>query len=212
VAIAFFTLTALVAVADWFAVARRLHHVELVAKPATLVLLIVAAGFADLGDAKPWVIAALVLGLLGDIALLFAGEGAADAPFMVGLGSFLLGHIAYVVAFAVHGVRLLNVLAGLLVVLGVTMLALPRVLRGANRSAGPGLATVVGVYAGLLGAMTVFGVGTTAILTAIGAVLFLGSDLTLAWGRFVQPLLRGPILVIVTYHLAQLFIVIGLVR
>jgi uncharacterized membrane protein YhhN len=212
VTVAFLGLTALAAVGDWFAVARRLHHLEVVAKPATLALLIVATCFADLGDAKPWVMAALVFGLLGDIALLFTEEGSADAPFLVGLGSFLVGHVAYLVGFTVHGVRGLHLLAGLLVVAGVTVLALPRVLRGANAADGPGLATIVGVYGGVLGAMTVLGIGTTAVLTALGALLFLTSDLTLAWDRFVQPLLRGPLLVIVTYHLAQLFIVIGLIR
>ena len=60
--------------------------------------------------------------------------------------------------------------------------------------------------------MTVLGFGTAAIATAIGVLLFLASDITLAWGRFVQPLLRGPLIVAVTYHLAQFLIVIGMVR
>jgi uncharacterized membrane protein YhhN len=60
--------------------------------------------------------------------------------------------------------------------------------------------------------MTVLGFGTAAVATAVGALLFLASDTTLAWNRFVQPLRRGPVLVAVTYHLAQLLIVIGLLR
>ncbi|MCU1659241.1 MAG: YhhN family protein [Pseudonocardiales bacterium] len=210
--VAFLVLTALVAAADWVAVARRMRGVELAAKPLTLVLLIVAAGFADLGDAKPWVVAALVFGLLGDVALLFADEGSTDVPFLIGLGSFLVGHLAYVAAFSRHGLHGLDVVAGGLVVGGATVLALPRVLRSARRSGGTGLAAVVGLYAAALATMTVLGVGTAAVLTAIGALLFLASDLTLAWDRFVQPLLRGPVLVAVTYHLAQLLIVIGLIR
>jgi uncharacterized membrane protein YhhN len=209
---AFLILTVLVAVIDWFAVARRRHRVEVVAKPATLLLLIVAACFADLGDAKPWVVAALVLGVLGDIALLFTEAGAADVPFLIGLGSFLLGHVAYLAAFTRHGLHGLQVIAGALVVAGAVALALPRVLRGARASGGTQLAAVVTLYAAVLGAMTVLGFGTAATLTALGALLFLGSDLVLAWTRFVQPLLRGPVIVIVTYHLAQLFIVIGLMR
>jgi uncharacterized membrane protein YhhN len=209
---AFLILTVLVAVIDWFAVARRAHRVELVAKPATLVLLIVATCFADLGDAKPWIVAALVFGVVGDIALLFAADGAADTAFMTGLGSFLLGHIAYLAGFASHGLHALHLLAGALVVAGAIVLALPRVLRGARAEGGQQLAAVVGIYAAVLGAMTVLGFGTAAILTALGVTLFLASDLVLAWNRFVQPLLRGPVLVIVSYHLAQLLIVIGLLR
>ncbi|MCF8043157.1 MAG: lysoplasmalogenase [Desulfarculaceae bacterium] len=42
------------------------------------------------------VITGLVLGFIGDICLALKG----DAPFKTGLVSFLLGHVAYVVAFA----------------------------------------------------------------------------------------------------------------
>lgn len=42
------------------------------------------------------VLAGLVLGLVGDVCLALKG----DAPFKAGLVAFLLGHVAYVVAFA----------------------------------------------------------------------------------------------------------------
>jgi len=216
--VGFLILAGAVAVSDWFAVSRRLYRIEYLAKPLTLVLLIVAACFADLGATKPWVLAALGLGLLGDIALLFseenqpAGEAPPDVPFLIGLGSFLFGHIAYLIAFTRHGLHPIQLLAGGLVVVGAAALALPKTLRGARRQGGRELAVPVGGYAALLSAMTVLGFGTAAVVTAIGALLFLLSDLTLAWGRFVQPLLRGPVIVAVTYHLAQLLIVIGLIR
>ena len=60
--------------------------------------------------------------------------------------------------------------------------------------------------------MTVLGFGTAAIATTIGALAFLASDTTLAGNRFVQPMVRGPVIVIVTYHLAQILIVVGLIR
>jgi uncharacterized membrane protein YhhN len=211
----FIVLTGLAAIADWVAVARAQHRFELVAKPLTLVLLIVAAGFADLGTAKAWVLAALVLGLLGDIALMFtrlAPQGAADAAFLGGLTCFGLGHLAYVVAFIRHGLHGWQVLAGVLVVGGASALLMPRVLRAAKASGGGVLAGAVAVYGAALGAMAILGFGTGAVATAIGALLFLASDATLSWDRFVQPLLRGPIIVIVTYHVAQVLIVIGLIR
>ncbi len=216
--VALLVLAGLVAVGDWYAVARRLRHVEYVAKPLTLLLLLGAAGFADFGPAKPWVLAALALGLLGDVALLFAAEDATredenpDTAFLTGLGCFLFGHLAYLVAFARHGLHPVQALAGVLVVAGASALALPRILRGADRDGGPTLAVVVGGYSVVLGAMAVLGFGTAAVATAVGALLFLASDTTLAWNRFVQPLRRGPVLVAVTYHLAQLLIVIGLLR
>jgi len=212
VTVALFVLTGLLAVVDWVAVVRGRHQIELIAKPLTLVSLIIAAGLSDLGPAKPWVLAALVFGLVGDIALMFAEHGAADALFMLGLGSFLLGHVAYLVAFTRHGLHVWQILAGALVAVGVAALVTPRVLRSARHTGGPALAAAVGGYGLALAAMTTLGFGTAAIATAIGALLFLFSDATLAWDRFVRPLLRGPVIVIVTYHLAQVLIVIGLIR
>jgi len=207
-------LTAVVAVVDWVAVARDVRLLELAAKPLTLAVLIAATVFADAGPAKPWLVAALVLGLLGDVFLMFSDEtsSSADGAFMAGLGSFLVGHLAYLVAFTRHGVHGWQMLAGALVVGGVSALAVPRVLHGARDRGGGVLAGAVGVYAAALGAMTILGFGTAAVATAIGALLFLASDTAIAWQRFVHPLLRGPLLVIVTYHLAQLLIVVGLIR
>lgn len=212
---AFLVAAGLVALVDWFAVSRRWRGLEYAAKPLVLALLIVAAASVDLGEVKPWVLAALVLGLLGDVALLFTDEHRpveADVPFLIGLGSFLLGHVAYVIAFVRYGLHPIQLLAGALVVIGAAVLALPRILRGAREEGGVSLALAVSAYATVLSAMVILGFGTAAVVTATGALLFLVSDLTLAWGRFVQPLLRGPVIVVVTYHLAQGLILIGLIR
>jgi uncharacterized membrane protein YhhN len=216
--VTFLVLAGLAAVVDWAAVARGRHAVELAAKPITLALLVVAAGFADVGAAKPWVVAALALGLLGDIALLFShAENGADgdepsAAFFVGLGAFLLGHLAWIVAFARHGVHSWQLLAGALVVAGGLGLVAPRVLRGASAAGGQVLAGAVAGYSATLAAMVVFAFGTTAVATAAGGALFLVSDSTLAWDRFVRRLVRGPVIVMVTYHLAQGLLLIGLIR
>jgi uncharacterized membrane protein YhhN len=203
-------VAALLAVGDWAAVHLRLYHLEYLLKPATLVVLVALAAVADLGDPKPWVIGALVFGLLGDVCLMLS-SGRTDPPFLVGLGAFLIGHIWYLVAFGVAGLHGVQLLAGLLVAAGVGGLALPAVLRGAARSAGRAFASIVATYAALLSAMTVFGVGTGIIATAIGAVLFLCSDTLIARERFVRAVPHGDLLVIVTYHLAQFLILIGLI-
>ncbi len=176
-------------------------------KPLTLALLVAAAATADLGAARPWVVAALAFSLVGDVALLRRDEVA----FLVGLCAFLLGHLCYLVAFAQVGLHPADVVIGALVAAAVSGFALPRVLRGAAAEAGSGFAAAVALYALVLGAMTALGVGTAIVATAVGAVLFLASDTVLAWERFVVPLRHGPLAVVVTYHLAQLLIVIGLV-
>lgn len=209
-----FVLTALVAVGDWLAVWQRFFRIEYVLKPLTLVLLVAATATSDIPGIKAWVLAALLLGLVGDVALLVTKDepGRIDAAFLLGLGAFLVGHICYLGAFARHGQHLTQALAGLLVVAGIAALSVPRILVRAARTGGQELVAIVGAYAGMLAAMAVLAVGTASLLTALGGVLFLVSDTVLAWDRFVRPLRRGPVVVVVTYHLAQALIVLGLVR
>ena len=205
-------LTGCAAAVDWMAVQQRLFRIEYVFKPATLALLIAAAAVADLGPAQPWVLLGLALGLVGDVALMLSNKDRTDLPFLLGLGSFLIGHGAYLGGFLRQGVRTIDVLAGLLVVLGLFVLVLPKVLRGAAEQAGRAFAAIVGVYAAAVGAMTVTAVGTGLIAAAIGGVLFALSDTTLGYQRFVRKLKYGDLFVIVTYHVAQYLFVIGLIR
>jgi uncharacterized membrane protein YhhN len=208
-----FILAAVAAVGDWFAVLRHLYRLEYILKPLTLALLIAAAATADLYFVKGWVIAALAFGLLGDVGLMLSDEHkpGPDTPFMLGLGSFLFGHICYVAAFLRYGVDGLHVIAGLLIVAGVAVLTLPDVLSGAKRVGGVELAAVLGAYALMLSSMTVFAIGIGLLLTALGGILFLASDTLIAAQRFIRSVPHGKLLVMVTYHLAQIFIVAGLV-
>jgi uncharacterized membrane protein YhhN len=211
---ALFVLTAAAAAGDWLAVWKRLFRIEYVLKPLTLVLLLAAAASADLPVTKGWVLAALVFGLIGDVALMLSKDPLAklDAAVLIGLGAFLVGHICYLGAFARYGQHGLYLLAGLLVVVGVAALTLPKILVRAKAMGGPELLAVVGTYAAMLAAVAVLAVGTASVLTAIGGLLFLGSDTVLAWERFVKRLPNGPVLVIVSYHAAQVLIVLGLIQ
>lgn len=201
-----------VAFVDWVAVYRQLFRLECLAKPLTLLLLVIAAGAADLGPGHPWIVAGLACGLVGDIALLFDRPHGSDVPFLCGLGAFLVGHALYVVGFLRSGQHGLGLLVGGLLVAAIAGLTLPAVLRGAARQAGRGFAALVAGYAAALATMAVLGAGTGFALTGCGGVLFLVSDVALAWNRFVRELRYGALLVIVTYHLGQALIVLGLIR
>lgn len=201
------------AVVDWIAVQLRLFRVERLAKPATLALLVAAAAVADLAAPKVWVVAALAFGLAGDVGLLLSrDDGPPDAPFLAGLGAFLVGHACWIVAFARYGPSGLDVLAGALIVGGIAGLWLPDVLRGAAGSAGTAFAWVVLGYATALAAMAVLAVGTAVVATAVGGILFVASDTMLARERFATPVPYSRLLVIVTYHLAQGLMLFGLIR
>ncbi|GAB2485092.1 lysoplasmalogenase [Jatrophihabitans fulvus] len=202
------------AVGDWAAVHRRLFRLEFVLKPATLGVLLAAAVVADLGPAHPWIVAGLALGLVGDVAIALADNVSDPDPldprFLTGLVSFLLGHLAYVVGFVRTGVHPLPLLAGLLVAAGIGGLTLPPVLRRAAGDGGAPLVAAVAVYGAVVAAMAGFGSGTQVVLVALGGVLFVVSDAVIARERFVARSAHGPVLIAVTYHLAQFAIVLGL--
>ena len=210
--LAFLVVCACAAALDWVAVQLRLFRIEYVAKPLTLAALVVAAALADLGPAQPWIVAGLACGLIGDIALMRSDKDRADPAFLAGLGAFLVGHVAYIVGFLRQGVRSIDVLAGLLIVGGLFVLVMPAVLRGAAERSGRAFAGIVAGYGGAVGAMAVCAIGTGLVTPAIGGGLFAVSDSTLGYQRFVRRVPYGDLLVIVTYHVAQFLIVVGLAR
>ena len=206
-------LTAVVAVADWGAVARGRKDLETWLKPATLVLLIgtvVAAG--ALGhSAGVWLVAALVLGLVGDVALL---DDTVEWRFIAGLAAFLVGHLAYVVCFlgiGTDGGWWLYVGAALLgVALGVGRVS--AILAGARRDGGVRLVVPVVVYMLVITAMTISGWETESWWIAIGSSVFVASDTILANNKFVKPLSWARPAIMVTYHVGQALIAVGVLR
>lgn len=204
--------TAVVAIGDWLAVRGRYFHLEYLLKPATLALLILAAASSDLPGTKAWVLAALALSLVGDVALMMSPDetGRIDPLFLGGLTAFLFAHVCYLGAFAAYGVHAGYAGVGAVIAGVVAAVVLPRIVVAARRIGGVALASTVVAYALVLGGMVALAVGTTAELTAVGGVLFLVSDTVLAWGRMVAPVPQGPVTVAVTYHLAQLCLVLGM--
>lgn len=197
----------MLALIDWYAVARGDRRTETWAKPATLVALIVAAlvlGATD-SSAGAWLLIALVLGLAGDVFLL----GDSDTRFRLGLAAFLVGHLAYVASFISLGLdpQGWNYLAFL--VLGACLLATRQVAASTYLRGGLGLAAPVAVYTVVIGAMVIYAFTTGVPLIAAGATVFAVSDTVLARDRFVHPWDGARLLVMVTYHVGQALIVAG---
>jgi uncharacterized membrane protein YhhN len=193
-------------------VAREQRAVIYVVKPLTLVLLIGAALALDPTDdaVRAWFVAALVLSLAGDVFLMLPEETRLPAPpFLLGLASFLLGHVAYVVGMAVDHRSWPMTAVGLVVVgAGVGAVA-PRVLRGVGEAA-PEMRVPVMAYMAVISTMGVAAFGRTVVVGIVGALLFLASDSLLAINRFVQPSRALHVAVMVTYHLAQAALVVSL--
>lgn len=209
-------LTSLAAVAvaaplDWWAVAVRGRRREWVLKPLVLVLLGVAAWAMGASESTAgwWLLAALGLSLAGDVALLSDSE----PRFIVGLGSFLAAHVALVVAFSHLGMPRADLgLVGLALVVTMVAVVGRRVVPATRAAGGAVLAGAVAAYMGVIGAMVVAAWATGHLLVALGATVFMVSDAVLALDRFVRARRFGPLTVIVTYHLGQVLIVLGVLR
>lgn len=199
---------AVAAVVDWVAVATGHRGVEQVAKPAYVVLLAAVAWLLHAEQTVPgvWLLMGLALCLLGDALLL----SDSDRAFGFGLVTFLLAHVAFIGAVTAMDRRAPvwpGVAAGLVaVVLVVAFVLWPM----ARRSMAEGLPPTV--YALVLGTFVVVAWWWGQVLVAAGASLFFVSDGLLAARRFWRELPGSGVSVMVTYHVALLLLVFGVLR
>ena len=205
---------ALVATAavNWRSVLRAEQAVESITKPLVVVLLMALAwmlhqqGRVEGAPALLPVLVALVLCLVGDVALLESTE----TRFLVGLGAFLLAHLAYI--WAILGV---TPAAGfpwlLLVAVPAVVLLLAKVGREIVSHSGEQKVPVL-VYQLVLCTMLLVAASRGDWLLLLGCGVFVTSDAVLGHNRFVRARPWAPLTVIVTYHLAQALIVVALFR
>jgi len=86
-----------------------------------------------------------------------------------------------------------------------------RIIVSSVRTGHPALLGPVVVYLAVLSAMVVVAWGTLVPLAMAGALLFFVSDAVLAGNEFVRQHRFASVVVMVTYHLAQLLLVLSLV-
>lgn len=212
---AFFVAIAF-ALLDWFAAWKENRVLLYIAKPATLLFVIVwTLQVSGWQGAMLWFGLGLVLSLAGDIALLFPPR-----YFMLGLGFFLLAHLAFIFGFNVQlppSSRMTFIVA---VIVGISGARILRVIRAGiarlpapNKMMRASLAYGIALALMLLSALLTFfnPVWSTkaAAVSAVGAGFFFLSDTTLSYDRFVKKIPHGRFWVHVTYHLGILGIVSG---
>jgi uncharacterized membrane protein YhhN len=193
-------ISALLAIAaDW---EERRHRAFYLLKPLTTTLILAAALSqvpASGAEYRDCVVIALALSLAGDICLMFEGDG----WFTGGLGSFLLAHVGFMVAF-LKGVTLALppawTLLPLLYGLGLCAWLLPR--------AGS-LRIPVALYCLVLLGMTLTAAlrlhqlgGRPALLAVAGALLFVVSDSSLALRKFAGLYRGAQALILSTYWIS----------
>ena len=207
-----------VAVAELVAIAAQLEQLRMVCKPLIMVTLgayyLLSAG----EDRSFVVILAIFFSLGGDVSLMF--DSINPIYFMMGLISFLISHVFYIIAYRQHqrndetdslqGIQKLRaafpiVLAGT----GLVVILYP--------SLGD-LKVPVIVYALVLVVMALnalFRLGRTNVvsfwLVFVGAMFFMVSDSLLAINKFLTPLSYSGLLIMSTYMAAQFLIIEGLI-
>jgi alkenylglycerophosphocholine/alkenylglycerophosphoethanolamine hydrolase len=184
---------------------RRVRWLEVVFKPVTTLLLFAVIGVPTTTFAR-LVTAGVALSLVGDVALLWD----TDKAFMVGLGAFLLAHIAYVIAFLGVAVWSPHVAVVAVVVSVSSIILLRATWKGAAGMHGPTIAYGVVITTMVVSASATLG-GPLALapFAAVGAVLFYVSDSSLAINKFRRPVPHIPLLAFGVYWLGQLGIAIA---
>ena len=174
------------------------------AVPIALLLGWVLSHARVVSEGYRWAIAAGLLFSMGGDLLLLSHE-----RFREGLASFFVGHVCYTIAFTIASAGALR--PGVLLVLllvggGILRVLWPHVARER---------IPVACYVAMISIMAWTAIGRDAasttpqpsgLLAAIGALVFMVSDATLALDRFVRPWRGAHAAVMVTYYGAQILI------
>lgn len=196
------------AVFDWIAVATASRRAEYLLKPATMIPLIIAAATMDCTrpEQRNWFVVALVLSLLGDVFLMLPDE---DTYFVPGLGSFLLGHLAYIGGLIVGDLNSVAFVVGVLIVASLIVAIAPKIVAGAVKH-DRRLGVPILAYILVISVMVASAIGTGVAAAIAGAALFYLSDFNIGWSRFVNNYPASRIVIITTYHAAQILLVVSL--
>lgn len=209
------TVALIVALLDWIAVAKKWKLLEYFAKPGVMIVLLAwlwsVSGFSG---HLTWFALGLIFSLAGDVFLMLPRE-----QFIAGLVAFLLAHIAYTIGFTetLPPVTIISLIMA--IVVGTTS---TRIYRGVSRtlvaSNNRDLKIPLLMYTIIISVMLLAALLTlvrpdwstgSALMVSTGAVLFYLSDAFLAWNKFVGPIRRGNLIVIISYQLGQILITVG---
>jgi uncharacterized membrane protein YhhN len=200
---------------NWLAAIFNWRKTFVFTKPLVLILLLTIFMILSKGDLQLlWFYLALGFSLAGDSLLLYPTRA-----FILGLVAFLFAQVAYIMGLnAILPPLIPTLLAALVVGLLVLMVFLVFQAEVRKKPDLKRMRPAILLYALMLSVMALSAVlnrfkpawnPTAACLTAIGGILFLSSDLMLAYNRFVHQFRSSHILVMMTYHLAQLLLVLG---
>lgn len=217
----YFFLVFIIAIVDWYAVWKDNNKLRYLTKPLTLLSLILWFTISG-GWQGPTEIfgVGLIFSLAGDIFLLKQIVKARPFFFQLGLVSFLIVQVLYIIGFndAIPSVSISFVV--LLCIAGIIAFFMTRYIVGGLRTTPEGkkqqapvilymIALSLMFFSAVLTLLRPEWALVPACLVSIGGALFFTSDTVLASDEFVKPYKYAGIILIITYHLAQIAIVSG---
>jgi uncharacterized membrane protein YhhN len=163
---------------------------------------------------KKWILAALFFSWVGDVVLLF--QESKSIFFLLGLSSFLIAHAFYIFFF--HNIRVIENIKSNLWLLVIVVIYYAVLITLLSPHLGD-MKLPVRIYGIVISFMFMLAMHMLFIKNKIagrwmmiGALLFVLSDSLLAINKFYQPFEAAGIIIMLTYGLAQLFIIEGAIR
>jgi uncharacterized membrane protein YhhN len=177
-----------------------------------LAVYVISAGRMD-AKLRTFILLALLFSWGGDVLLMFQSRD--SLFFLLGLASFLVAHLFYIFFF--HQVRQREKLKSRLWTLLVVAVYYSVLIAVLNPWLGE-LRLPVRIYGLVISFMLLLALHMFYLqnkragkFLAAGAILFVLSDSILAINKFLQPVPAAGVLIMLTYGLAQFFIVYGVV-
>jgi len=194
---------------------ETLQIAHYVAKPAiviSLIFLFIKTSDGISKSIKRITLLALVFSLLGDIFLMFVEHS--PHFFTVGLVAFLLAHIMYILVFLKHKNKQKSMVVFVVLLLVYASGLFYLLKDGLGAMLVPVIIYMIVILSMATSAFLRKGMvnNLSYNLVFVGAIFFMISDSILALNKFYQPLPFSNISIMLTYALAQLLIVLGLLR
>ncbi|MDP4263456.1 MAG: lysoplasmalogenase [Bacteroidota bacterium] len=191
--------------------------VDYISKPLIVIFLVVWFLFETKmarSGLKKWILFALFFSLAGDVLLLFQQND--KLFFLLGLSAFLLAHIFYIIFF--HFVRVKERVRSNAWFLLIVVVYYAVLITFLSPYLGD-MKLPVRIYGIVISFMLMLAMHMPFTRNKIagqwmlaGALLFVISDSVLAINKFYESFEMAPVIIMLTYGLAQLFIVAGAAR
>jgi uncharacterized membrane protein YhhN len=211
------TLFAIVLAAELTGIQVKNETIQFIFKP--LLMIVVGGYFLSQtnrinNSLKGWIIAAVLLSWFGDILLMFHVKN--DTFFLLGLSAFLLAHVSYIIFF--HGVRVRENIRSNILLLLIVVIYYAILITILSPHLGD-MKLPVRIYGIVISFMFMLAMHMLFMKNKIagrwmmiGALLFVISDSVLAINKFYKPFEASGVIIMLSYGLAQLFIIEGASR